>query len=115
MDWTRITTGSAASWARGWGKGRVAVAGLLAAAIALVLLVDSETGDAGDSDLGDRRVRLERVVDGDTLRLDDGTRVRLIGINAPEIAHDGLDGECFGRRATEFVEGLIEPGEELRL
>ena len=87
---------------------------LTPSAVALLLVAfGAGAGSAGDS--RGRVVELERVVDGDTLKLDDGTRVRLIGIDAPEIAHDGLPGECFGKRATEFVERLLEEGEELRL
>ena len=112
------TTGSAAS--RAGARRRIAAAGLLAAAVALVFLF---IGD-GDDDVrrettpsitDGRTVRLERVVDGDTLLLEDGDRVRLIGINAPEIQHGDAQGECFGRRATEFAEDLLAPGEELRL
>lgn len=85
---------------------------MLAAAIALVLVVNG--GETERAETG-RHARLERVVDGDTLALDDGTHVRLIGINTPEIAHGGSDTECFGRRATEFAERLLEPGDTLRL
>ena len=33
------------------------------------------------------QAKVQRVVDGDTLRLADGRNVRLIGLNAPELAH----------------------------
>ena len=36
-----------------------------------------------------QNVEVARVVDGDTVRLRDGRSVRLIGINAPELAHNG--------------------------
>lgn len=45
---------------------------------------------------------VERVVDGDTVVLGDGSRVRLIGIDAPE-----ADEPC-GERATEALRDLVE-------
>ena len=55
------------------------------------------------------KVRVERVVDGDTIVLVDGRRVRYIGINTPEIAHTqtGTD-ECFGLEAKERNRALTE-------
>jgi|GEM_PF-1798072 len=64
---------------------------------------------------------VERVLDGDTLRLDNGETVRLIGVDAPETKHPELPVQRFGQEAAEFlrrmVEGFevvleIEPGEE---
>lgn len=46
------------------------------------------------------RVTIKRVLDGDTVILGDGRRVRLIGINAPEIAHTGKPAEPLGDAAT---------------
>lgn len=42
------------------------------------------------------------VIDGDTVRLPSGPRVRLIGINAPE------HGECGGKAATAQLEALVD-------
>ncbi|WP_132530889.1 thermonuclease family protein [Pseudomonas aeruginosa] len=42
-----------------------------------------------------QNVEVARVVDGDTVRLRDGRSVRLIGINAPELAHNGRTTEPF--------------------
>lgn len=56
-----------------------------------------------------KRFVVVRVVDGDTLHIgapDEGaptTRVRLLGIDAPELAHDGGAAMYFAREATEFV------------
>lgn len=63
----------------------------------------------------ERSVVLDRVVDGDTLRLRDGTRVRLIGIDTPEVAHPDFGDECYGEEASRYVERLLRPGDELRL
>jgi len=47
------------------------------------------------------------VDDGDTVVLSDGTRVRYIGINAPEIAHKDRPAERFGLEATAFNRKLV--------
>lgn len=53
-------------------------------------------------------VQVARVSDGDTLKLQDGRSVRVLGINAPEITHGKKAGQPLGResRATaqEFVD-----------
>jgi len=48
------------------------------------------------------------VYDGDTVRLDDGTRVRFIGINTPELAHDGNPEEPFARAARQALVALLD-------
>lgn len=53
---------------------------------------------------------VERVIDGDTLLLTGGLRVRLIGVDTPETKHPDLPVEPLGREATAFVRSLI--GEE---
>jgi micrococcal nuclease len=64
------------------------------------------------------------VVDGDTIDVViDGReeRVRLIGIDTPEIAHDAFaerpatDGECFGDAASAFTSSLLPTGTAVRL
>lgn len=53
------------------------------------------------------QLRVERVVDGDTLRLADGRSVRLIGINAPELAHGGRPVEPFAEAARQRLQALV--------
>jgi len=51
------------------------------------------------------------VTDGDTIRLDDGTRVRLNGFNAPESRDPQCDREAIlGNRAKERLEELVATG-----
>jgi len=54
------------------------------------------------------------VVDGDTIDLDKGERVRLIGVNTPETKHPQKPVEYFGREATEFARRSVE-GKRVRL
>ena len=52
-------------------------------------------------------VGVQRVVDGDTLKLVDGRSVRLIGINAPELAHHGRNTEAFAEAARSRLQALV--------
>lgn len=59
-------------------------------------------------------VTAARVIDGDTLRLEDGRRVRLIGIDTPEIGREGRASEPFAEQARERLQALVrEPGLQL--
>jgi endonuclease YncB( thermonuclease family) len=51
------------------------------------------------------------VTDGDTLRLDDGTRVRLVQIDAPELG----SGECYSRKSAGVLARLAPVGSGVRL
>ena len=51
---------------------------------------------------------VERVVDGDTIVLDGGERVRLIGVDTPETVHPSKPVEYFGKEASEFTRSLAE-------
>lgn len=72
-------------------------------------------------------ILVSRVVDGDTLKLENGERVRLIGIDTPEMhqsnkldrdaKRSGQDSraiQALGRRAYEFTKQLVE-GKRVRL
>ncbi len=58
--------------------------------------------------------RVQRVIDGDTIELASGERVRYIGINAPESVDPRRGTECFGKEASEFNKDLVE-GKIVRL
>ncbi|AEF20401.1 thermonuclease family protein [Pseudomonas fulva] len=53
------------------------------------------------------QAKVQRVVDGDTVRLADGRSVRLIGINAPELARKGRPAEPFAEAARERLTALV--------
>ena len=57
---------------------------------------------------------VERVIDGDTLVLATGQRVRLIGVDTPETKHPDRLPEPFGREAADFTRRLVE-GRQVRL
>jgi endonuclease YncB( thermonuclease family) len=56
--------------------------------------------------------RIARVVDGDTVYLTNGARVRLVQIDTPEV-YFGL--ECWGRQASAETKRLLPPGTLVRL
>ena len=101
---------------------------LAAVAIVLVLvagaaLLERVTADSS-SDRSALTGRVTYVIDGDTVVVrmasgGDEVHVRLIGIDTPEISHDGRPSDCYGRRASEITRELaldrdveLQPGRE---
>jgi len=91
--------------------------------LALVAGCASEPSHAVNLPHGANAV-VTKIVDGDTIDVTfDGRdeRVRLIGIDTPEIAHDAFDGraaneaECYGEDAQRYTEGLLTLGSGVRL
>jgi micrococcal nuclease len=88
------------------------------AAPALVVLVLTLSGCGGDnSDEASTPSPMPQagtvswVADGDTIRLTNDKRVRLVQINAPELHL----GECYGDRARSELEELLPRGRRVRL
>ena len=67
------------------------------------------------ADRTDARVTSARIFDGDTLALEDGRRVRLLGIDTPEIGHDGAPSEPYAEEAKAYLARHAGPGTPLRL
>jgi micrococcal nuclease len=100
---------------RRWWRANVLVV-LLAGAAALVIAV-SRRGDGAKSLPPDVGV-VEWVIDGDTVDIDIGgreERVRLIGIDTPELHTDDGSAECMAREAREFSASQLPAGTEVRL
>lgn len=57
--------------------------------------------------------RVRWVIDGDTIVLDNGTKVRYASINTPEIAHEGKPGEPYGKTAWRANKKLVKGREVL--
>ena len=57
---------------------------------------------------------VERVVDGDTLLLSNGERVRLIGVDTPETVHPNKPVEYFGKESSNFTKKMVQ-GMKVRL
>ncbi len=58
-----------------------------------------------------QQAMVKRVIDGDTIELSDGRKVRYIGIDTPELHHPTKGMQCFGQEAMlknkELVEGKM--------
>lgn len=50
---------------------------------------------------------IDRVIDGDTVRLSNGQKVRLVQIDTPEVY---FGTECYGRQASAITKRLLRPG-----
>lgn len=53
-------------------------------------------------------VAVQRVVDGDTVRLSDGRSVRMIGLNTPELGKQGRSDEPFAVAARKRLQALVD-------
>lgn len=58
----------------------------------------------------DERSRVVYVYDGDTIKLQDGRRVRLIGINTPELGRDGAPNEALAGKARDTLQQILDSG-----
>ncbi|WP_412778713.1 thermonuclease family protein, partial [Pseudomonas syringae group genomosp. 3] len=52
--------------------------------------------------------KVQRVVDGDTLRLSDGRSVRMIGLNTPETGKRGQSAEPFAEAGKRRLQALVK-------
>ncbi len=46
---------------------------------------------------------VKKIYDGDTVQLDDGRKIRFLGINTPEISHRGKQAEAGGQEAKDWL------------
>jgi micrococcal nuclease len=60
------------------------------------------------SETGQFETLVIRVIDGDTVEIEGGRRVRYIGIDTPEIVHPTEPAEYFGEEAAEKNRELVE-------
>jgi micrococcal nuclease len=90
---------------------------LLGVVVALVVAGAWAAGrrDAGPPAAPNQDVAVVRIVDGDTLVVTGGVRVRLIGINTPESVDPRRPVECFGKESAAALGRLIPPGTPVRL
>lgn len=56
-----------------------------------------------------------RVTDGDTIVVNGGTKVRLIGVDTPEVAIFGRAPQCYGENASNYTKAILQPGMRVRL
>lgn len=54
------------------------------------------------------QVLVNKVIDGDTIEIDNGIKVRLLGIDTPETKDTRKPVECFGKEAAAETKRLLE-------
>jgi endonuclease YncB( thermonuclease family) len=82
----------------------------IASMLRRALLVLGVLALAGAANAGDGR-RVSAVIDGDTVTLTDGARVRLVQIDTPELGTS----ECYSRAAATALRRLAPAGSSVRL
>ncbi|HKJ82977.1 MAG TPA: thermonuclease family protein [Mariprofundaceae bacterium] len=82
----------------------------------LLLLFDTAPLRAGTLSIIDQStwVKVAYVYDGDTFRAANGDKIRLLGINTPEITHGSEPGEPMGKEAAAALRRIIG-GKTVRL
>lgn len=76
--------------------------------------VSSNSQEQSNSDSGDELFKVARVIDGDTIELENGERVRYIGIDTPETVDPRRPVQCFGVESSKKNKELME-GRSVRL
>lgn len=92
---------------------------VISSAVWACSLLAAGTAAAGSqcgADHIDERVRVDHAYDGDTVTLRDGRRLRLIGIDTPELGRDGKPDQAYAVAARDALRGLLkQKGPELEL
>jgi micrococcal nuclease len=101
---------------------RLLLGALRAALVSALVLAGSSfagCGDAGHREAGlafpgpsrTHSARVTKVTDGDTIWLSRVGKVRLIGVDTPEVYGEV---ECYGRRASAFTKRVLRPRRRVR-
>jgi micrococcal nuclease len=90
---------------------RAATRALLPALVLPLVLAATASG-AAKLPRGGTAAHIEYVVDGDTVQLTNGRRVRLVQIDTPEVYNAP---ECYGKQASKVAKRLLRPGMAVRL
>lgn len=86
---------------------RVAV-GVILLLLLLLLFAPAASACFGNSPSTAQAIVVRRVIDGDTIRLSTGERIRLIGVDTPEMKDKRPEVRRLAEAATLFVRDLVE-------
>jgi micrococcal nuclease len=75
------------------------------ASLAVAALTSSLSACGGEGPCGATEATVTRVVDGDTIELDDGRKIRLLLVDTPETTSG--KNECYGSNAVTFTSDLV--------
>jgi len=94
---------------------RVKTLGVLLFGVQALYVVSATAGDCMPAGAGEL-AQVERVYDGDTLKLKDGRHVRILGVNTPEVSH-GKDkaGQALGEEARMATGAFVGTDKPVRL
>lgn len=76
-------------------------------AVFLLLAGFSIAHAACETDHFDLSTKVTYIFDGDTIEIESGERVRLVGVNTPELGRDGRKPEAFAQKAKKQLTQLI--------
>jgi micrococcal nuclease len=89
---------------------------LLGALVMIWRVFTGDNAEVGPELLAEGMHEVRRVVDGDTLLLSSGARVRLQGIDSPETVREGFAVEEWGIEASRFTKDFVaSAGNRVRL
>ena len=74
----------------------------------LIVLRSTGVTSVPTQDQLSRTVIVERVLDGDTFDTTEGERIRLLGVDAPEVAHHDSKEEPFGNESRDWLKKTLE-------
>ncbi len=101
---------------RYWREHRGLALWLVCLALVIWRLVAADGGQPVPEGLDEGVHRVRRVVDGDTLLLESGARVRLQGIDTPETVLEDHPVEAWGPEASAFAKDFVaDAGQQVRL
>ncbi len=63
----------------------------------------------------DETATLDKVYDGDTIRLTDGRKLRIIAINTPEMAYKSRPAQALASEATAALKAIFQPSKVVHL
>lgn len=87
--------------------------GIIGGVTGLILLAVISGGE-DKKDNQESLFKVVKVIDGDTVKLDNGEVIRYIGIDTPETVHPSKPVQCFGKEASDKNKELVE-GKLVRL
>lgn len=83
-------------------------------ALVVILFVFSGLAFSWYTSTKQQAFRVSEVIDGDTIRLEDGRRIRYISVDSPELSKGEKEDECFAQEAKRLNEKLVL-GKKIRL
>jgi micrococcal nuclease len=77
-------------------------------------LITEKVQPSNDVEVETKGIFVKRVIDGDTIEIEGGQKVRYIGIDTPETVDPRASVQCYGKEATAKNKKLVE-GKKVRL